>query len=81
MMKETFAKQLGGQLGKFIKMDVRFPGYMRVRVEYPLNKALIPELKVKIKGRGLMSIIARYENVPFFCFTCRWMGHAAANCE
>jgi hypothetical protein len=28
MMKEVFAKQLGGQLGKFLKMDVRFPGYM-----------------------------------------------------
>jgi hypothetical protein len=56
MMKETITKQLGGQLGKFIKMDVRFPGYMRVPVEYPLNKALILELKVKIKSRGLIGV-------------------------
>jgi hypothetical protein len=50
MMKAIFVKQPAGQLGKFIKMDVRFLGYMRVRVEYPPHKALVPELKVKIKG-------------------------------
>jgi hypothetical protein len=40
MMKEGVAKVLGGQLGRFIKMDNRFPGYLRVRVEYPLEKPL-----------------------------------------
>jgi hypothetical protein len=54
MMKEVYAKQLGSQLGKFIKMDASFPGYMRVRVDYPLHKALVLELKVKVKGRGIM---------------------------
>jgi hypothetical protein len=33
---------------------VSFPGYMRVRVDYPLHKALVLELKVKVKGRGIM---------------------------
>jgi hypothetical protein len=75
MMKEGFAKESSGQLG------LRYPGYMRVRVEYPLHMAVTPELKVKIRGRGLMSIIIRYENVPYFCFTCRRIGHAAANYE
>jgi hypothetical protein len=75
MMKEVFAKQLSGQLGKFLKMNLRFTGYMCVGVEYPLHKALILELKVKIKGRGLMLIIVRYENVPYFCFTCKRIGH------
>jgi hypothetical protein len=81
MMKEAVAKQLGSQLGKFIKMDVNFPGYMHVRVEYPLHMALAPELKVKIKGRGVMQITVQYENVSFFCFTCGRMGHAAINCN
>jgi hypothetical protein len=81
MMKEAVAKQLGSQLGKFIKMDVNFPGYMHVRVEYPLHMALAPELKVKIKGRGVMQITVQYENVSFFCFTCGRMGHAAVNCD
>jgi hypothetical protein len=28
-----------------------------------------------------MPIVVRYENVPYFCFTCGRIGHAAANCE
>jgi hypothetical protein len=28
MIKEASARQLGGQISKFIKMDVRYPGYM-----------------------------------------------------
>jgi hypothetical protein len=68
MMKEDFARQLGGQLGKFISMDTRYPGYMCIRLNYPLKKALVPEMKVKIKGRGAMVITLRYENVPHFCF-------------
>jgi hypothetical protein len=81
MMKEIFAKQIGCQLGKYIKINTRFPSYMRVRVEYPLHMALVPELKVKIKGRGLMLVVVQYKNVPLFCFTWGRMGHAVANCE
>jgi hypothetical protein len=54
---------------------------MRIRLDYPLAKPLMPELKVKIKGRGIINIMLRYENAPHFCFTCGWMGHAAPNCE
>jgi hypothetical protein len=52
MMKQTFAQQMGGQLGKMLKSDTRYPGYMRIRVEWPLVNPLKPELVVKIKGRG-----------------------------
>jgi hypothetical protein len=52
MMKQTFAQQMGGQLGKMLKSDIRYPGYMRIRVEWPLVNPLKPELVVKIKGRG-----------------------------
>jgi hypothetical protein len=38
-------------------------------------------LNIKIKGRGLMLIKVKYENVPYFCFTCGYMGHAAVNYE
>jgi hypothetical protein len=54
MMKEPHAMQLGNQIGKFIRMDGRFPGYLRVRVDFPLAKALMPSLTVRIKGRGAM---------------------------
>jgi hypothetical protein len=81
MMKEPVAKMLGRQIGTFIKMDSSYPGYMRVRVDFPLNKALVPQLTVRIKGRGLMGITVRYENVPHFCFSCGHIGHAAMNCK
>jgi hypothetical protein len=45
-----------------------------------VEKSLMQEMKVKIKGRGLMSIILRYENVSHFRFHCGRMGHAAVNC-
>jgi hypothetical protein len=49
-------------------------------VEFPLNKLLVQQMKVKIKERGLMVITLRYENVPLFCFAYGRMGHAV-NCE
>jgi hypothetical protein len=67
-------------LGRYIKSDNKLPGYMRVRVDYPLKKPLLPKMKVKIKGRGMMNIILRYENVCHLCFHCARMGHAAVNC-
>jgi hypothetical protein len=41
MMKESVARMLGEQLGSFIKMDCSFLAYMRVRVGFPLSKALV----------------------------------------
>jgi hypothetical protein len=79
MMKEAYGKQLGSQIGRYIKLDNNFPGYMRVRVDYPLKKTLLPEMKVKIKWRGMVNIILRYENVPHLYFHCGRMGHAAVN--
>jgi hypothetical protein len=81
MMKSVVAQQLGNQVGQFLRSDSSFPGYLRVRVDYPLNKPLVPELSLKIKGRGQMQITIRYESVPHFCFTCGQIGHAAANCD
>jgi hypothetical protein len=73
MMKEVVTTQLGSQLGRYIKVDTRYPGYMRVRVEFPLVKPLMPSIIVRIT--------VRYENVPHFCFTCDRLGHVAINCD
>jgi hypothetical protein len=35
MMKEAVARQLGAELGEFIKMDSWFPRYMRVWLLFP----------------------------------------------
>jgi hypothetical protein len=50
-----------------------------VGIEFQLSKALVPSLKVKVKGRGTMEIMLRYENIPHFCFICGRIGHAATN--
>jgi hypothetical protein len=41
MMKEGVARHLCRELGEFIKMDGQFLGYMCIRVQYPLRKALV----------------------------------------
>jgi hypothetical protein len=81
MMKDVVAMQLGGQLGKVIKANHQYLGYMRMRVKYPLEKPLMLQLMIKIKGWGLMLITLRYKNVPHFCYSCRRMGHAAMSCD
>jgi hypothetical protein len=50
-------------------------------VGFPLSKALVPQLTIRIKGKGLMNITVRYENILHFCFSCGRIGHAAMNCE
>ncbi|KAK3160925.1 hypothetical protein QOZ80_1BG0068340 [Eleusine coracana subsp. coracana] len=72
---------IGNKIGKFIKTDLRFPGYLRVRVMYPIDKPLAPTTTIWLKGRGLMDIATRYENVPHFYFTCGRIGHAARECR
>jgi hypothetical protein len=74
MMKPAIAQQLGGQIGEFMKSDSRFPGYMRVRVQFLLGKPLVPQLAVKIRGRCQMMTKLKYENVPHFCFSCGRIG-------
>jgi hypothetical protein len=78
MMKSEIAKQLGAQIGPVLNFYSRYPGYLQVRVEYPLSKPLLPQLMVKVKGRGPMPITLRYENVPHFLFLMRadWACHS-----
>ncbi|KAK3145022.1 hypothetical protein QOZ80_4AG0321480 [Eleusine coracana subsp. coracana] len=67
MKSEESAKCLAGSLGEVIKVDARYPSYLQVRVKYPLEKALVPELRFRIRGRGEMTVTLRYENIPHFC--------------
>jgi hypothetical protein len=79
MMKPTIAQKLGEQLGKFLKTNKRFLGYLCIRVRYLLGKPLMPSLAVTVKGHGQMLITLRYENAPHFCFSCGRIGHASVN--
>jgi hypothetical protein len=66
MMKPAIAQKLGEQLGEFIRIDTRYPGYLHIRVRYLLGKPLMSILAVTVKGWGQMLITLRYENVPHF---------------
>ncbi|KAK3141904.1 hypothetical protein QOZ80_4BG0339680 [Eleusine coracana subsp. coracana] len=81
LMNNNFAERLGGQLGTVIKVDTWVSRYLRVRVNFSLRKALVPEMSIRIRDRGMMAITLRYENVPHFCFACGRIGHAKMNCE
>jgi hypothetical protein len=48
-MMEMFAKQLSGQLGSYIKLAVRYPCYMPVRVDYPLTSPPLPHAQLGCK--------------------------------
>jgi hypothetical protein len=79
LMKEQVARKLGESLGRVIRVDTSFPTYLRARVVVPLANPLLPEIKMKIKGRGDMPVIVRYENVPHFLLWLwmdwsRWQG-------
>jgi hypothetical protein len=80
MMKEQVARKLGESLGNVLRVDTTFPTYLRVRIVFSLAKLLVPEIKMKIKGRGDMPVIVRYENVPHFCFGYGRLGHADREC-
>jgi hypothetical protein len=70
LMKEQFARKLGVSLGQVLRVDTSFPTYLRVRVQFLLSKALVPEIRMKVKGKGDLPVIVRYENVTHFCFVC-----------
>lgn len=41
----------------------------------------MPMLTVKIRRQAEMNIVLKYERVPYFCFDCGRMGHAARSCQ
>jgi hypothetical protein len=54
--------------------------FLRVKVQFSLANALKTCIKMRIKGRGIISCPIKYENVSFFCFSCRRIGHAEREC-
>ncbi|KAK3132533.1 hypothetical protein QOZ80_6AG0524010 [Eleusine coracana subsp. coracana] len=43
MMNKDAAERLGEQIGRVIKVDLQYPSYLRIRVDFALEKCLVPE--------------------------------------
>lgn len=52
----------------------------RIKVDFPLAKALQSVVQKKVKGHGTIEFAVRYENVPHFCFVCGRIWHAEREC-
>lgn len=81
MMNKDVGEKMGRNLGEVVRVDTRFSGYLRVRVKFPLDQALVPSMSIWAKGKGMMAFKLRHEHVSHFCFGCGRMGHAKINCE
>jgi hypothetical protein len=80
LRKEDYVQKLGTRLGQVQRIDMSFLNYVRARVMFPLANALIPEVKIRIQGKGDMKVSIRYENVPYFCFIYGRIGHSDTEC-
>ena len=49
-------------------------------MDFPLAKPLRQVIEQKVKGKGSMVFMVKYENIPHFCFGCGRIGHAQEEC-
>jgi hypothetical protein len=54
--------------------------FKRVRIDFDLSKALMPHVSIKVRGKGVLEFVVKYESVPHFCFLCGHIGHADREC-
>jgi hypothetical protein len=74
LRKDDYVQKLGTRLGKVQMIDLSFPNYVRFRVMYSLANALVPEMKIHIRGKGDMMVPVRHENVSFsVLFAAGWV--------
>lgn len=68
LMTDCFVRALGAKLGTILEVGEARMNYKRVKVDFPLAKALLPEVQKLVKGYGVLKFAVMYENVPQFCF-------------
>jgi hypothetical protein len=81
LMSPTFTIALAKKVSTEV-LEVGNPvrDFLRARVALRLEDPLKPSVEFKIKGKVEMSFEVRYENAPFFCFTCGRMSHSEREC-
>ena len=80
MMTDGFARALGANLGRVLEVGQAIQNYKRVKVDFPLEKAIQYTVEKKVRGYGLLSFSVKYENIPDFCFGCGRIGHDKDEC-
>jgi hypothetical protein len=79
MMTKAFVTVLG-EVGRVMEVGDAVRDFKRVRVDFDLSKALMPHVSIKVRGKGVMEFVVKYESVPHFCFLCGHIGHADREC-
>ncbi|KAM0828001.1 hypothetical protein ACQ4PT_067834 [Festuca glaucescens] len=81
--KQTYENGMkwGSRLGKVLPVEAdkyksKFKDYLRVCIEIPVNKRLQTKITTGVKNRPEThsSYILRYEKVPYFSFSCGFIG-------
>jgi len=80
MMTDGFARALGATLGKVLEVGQAIKNYKRVKVDFPLERAIKHYVEKKVCGHGLLAFSVKYENIPDFCFDCGRIGHDKGEC-
>ncbi|RLN39743.1 hypothetical protein C2845_PM01G38060 [Panicum miliaceum] len=75
-----FTRALGAKIGRVLEVGQVVDNYKRVRVDFPLDKAIMHTVQHKVRGYGEMEFMVRYENVRNFCFGCGHIGHDKCEC-
>jgi hypothetical protein len=80
MMTTQFVSPLGAKIGRVLEVGEAVKDFKRVRMDFALGDSLKKEVTIKVRERGDMAFLVKYENVPHFCFICGRIGHAGKEC-
>jgi hypothetical protein len=66
MMTKAFVTVLGEKVGRVMEVGDAIRDFKRVRIDFDLSKALMPHVSIKVRGKGVLEFVVKYESVPHF---------------
>jgi hypothetical protein len=80
MLTQGFVKALGSKVGRVLEVGEAVKDFQRVRVDFALANPLMDSVGIRVRNRGWMEFMVKYESVPFFCLCCGRIGHQDREC-